>query len=224
VLLLDAALDADDPEDRQVLDLRLEAGELALVLATDPGRAARCADLASGVSAPAEGRVAFLGQDWARLPHDIADALRGRIGRVFHDGGWIPHLSAADNILLPMLHHTRTAAGVLRDRAAALAQDFGLPGLPLGRPGALSPADLARAACVRAFLGEPALLVLESPLLQGRVPELAAPLRDAVAAARARGAACLWLTASEAVWQGGLPASQRLVLTDLGLRAARGRA
>jgi len=221
VLLMEAARSTEDPEESAVLDLRLEAGELAVVRVADPARGALCADLACGTAAAAGGRVLCLGQDWSRLPHDIADALRGRIGRVFNEGGWVQHLSMADNILLPMLHHTRTPPEELRERAASLAHAFGLPGLPLGRPGALPAADRARAACVRAFLGEPVLLLLEDPLLEGRVPELAAPLRDAIAAARARGAACLWMTASRGVWEdGSLPCSQRLVLTDLGLRAA----
>lgn len=223
-LLMEAVRGADDPTETAVLDLRLEAGEFALLRIGDPARAALCADLACGAAAAVEGRVNCLGQDWARLPYDIADALRGRIGRIFGQGGWLPHLSMAENILLPMLHHTRTAVEELRDRAAYLARAFGLPGLPVGRPGSLPAADLARAACVRAFLGEPMLLLLENPLLHGRVPELAAPLRDAIAAARARGAACLWMTSSPAVWEDqSLPCSQRLVLTELGLRARRRR-
>ncbi|MBR0670569.1 P-loop NTPase family protein [Neoroseomonas soli] len=224
VLAMEAARDLGMTEDGIVLDLRLEAGELALVLAPEPSRAARCADLASGLDLAAEGQVTFLGYDWSRQPDDIADALRGRIGRVFHNGGWIPYLSLAENILLPLLHHTRTPEPELRDRAAALAHAFGLPGLPLERPTSAPVADLARAACVRAFLGEPMLVLLEDPLQQGRVPDLAAPLRDAVAAARARGAACLWMTSNAMFWgDSSPPSSQRLVLSDRGFRRGRAR-
>ncbi|MBR0668363.1 organic solvent ABC transporter ATP-binding protein [Roseomonas hellenica] len=221
VLLMEAA-HAETEEETGVFDLRLGAGEFALVLAPDPARAALFADLAGGTVAAASGRVLFLGQDWARVPHDVADALRGRIGRVFHEGGWVPHLSMATNVLLPLLHHTRAPEGEARDRAADLARAFGLPGLPLGWPHASPSGDRARAACVRAFLGEPSLLILESPLMEGRVPDLMARLRDAIAAARSRGAACLWLTASALVWDDpGLPATERLRLTDFGLRAER---
>lgn len=221
MLLMEAA-HAETEEETGVFDLRLAAGDFALVLAPDPARAALFADLAGGTIPAASGRVLFLGQDWARVPHDVADALRGRIGRVFQEGGWVQHLSVATNILLPLLHHTRTPEAEARDRAAELARSFGLPGLPLGWPHASPVGDLARAACVRAFLGEPSLLMLESPLMEGRVPELMARLRDAIAAARSRGTACIWLTASGLVWDDpGLPATQRLRLTDFGLRAER---
>jgi len=225
VLLMEAARLAAVEDGAAAVSLRLEAGELALVLAGDAARAAAVADLACGVEPAAEGAVRFLGQDWARLPPDIADALRGRIGRVFAAGGWLPHLTVPENIMLPLLHHTRTERAALTERAAALACRFGLPGLPLGLPAGLPPADLARAACVRAFLGEAPLLLLEHPLLHGRVPDLMAPLRDALAEARARGAACLWITGSPMVWRdAGLPATHRLVLNDQGLRAARAAA
>lgn len=221
VLLMEAA-HAETEEETGVFDLRLAAGDFALVLAPDPARAALFADLAGGTIPTASGRVLFLGQDWARMPHDVADALRGRIGRVFHAGGWIQHLPMAMNVLLPLLHHTRTPEAEARDRAAELARAFGLPGLPLGWPNAAPVGDLARAACVRAFLGEPSLLILENPLMEGRVPDLTARLRDAIAAARSRGAACIWLTASGLVWDDpGLPATHRLRLTDFGLRAER---
>lgn len=225
VLSMEAARGTENPEDAVVFDLRVEASEFVIVLAPDPMRSALLADLAGGVTLPEDGRVLFLGHDWAGLPHDFADALRGRIGRVFHEGGWLPHLTVAENVMLPLLHHTRTTRPEVLERAAELSRAFGLPGLPLDRPGAAPGADLARTACVRAFLGDPSLLLLENPLLDGRVPELLAPLRDAIAAARGRGAACLWLTDALSIWEdANLPATQRLVLTDTGLRAGRRRA
>jgi phospholipid/cholesterol/gamma-HCH transport system ATP-binding protein len=221
VLLMEAAQTGQE-EAASVFDLRLAPGEFALVLAPDPLRGALFADLAGGTVPAASGRVLFLGHDWAWVPHDVADALRGRIGRVFHAGGWIQHLSMAMNVLLPLLHHTRAPEAEARDRAAELARAFGLPGLPLGWPHDSPVGDLARAACVRAFLGEPSLLILENPLMEGRVPDLTARLRDAIAAARSRGAACIWLTASGLVWDDpALPATHRLRLTDFGLMAER---
>jgi len=153
------------------IDFRLLPGELALVDVRDHRRAAWLADLCSGLVALTEGRVLFLDHDWRKLPDHHAAALRGRIGRIFGLGGWIGFLDIATNILLPQLHHTREAPGTLREAAMELAHRFGLPGLPLGHVDDLSPFDLARCACVRAFLGEPALLLLESPV-QGIHAEL----------------------------------------------------
>jgi phospholipid/cholesterol/gamma-HCH transport system ATP-binding protein len=198
-------------------DLRLAPGDLALVDAPDVAQARDFADLCCGLVPLAEGSVRFLGHEWTKLPLDYAAALRGRIGRVFAAGGWLPFLDAAANILLPQLHHTRHDERALRDRATELACAFGLPGLPLGRAGDLSEQDLASAACVRAFLGEPALLLLESPV-GGKYADLKTALHEAIAEARGRGAAAVWLCRSELVWRDrAFPATARFRLAESGL-------
>jgi phospholipid/cholesterol/gamma-HCH transport system ATP-binding protein len=205
------------------MSLRLAAGELALIEAPEPSLAAAFADLAAGLLPAASGAVRFLGLDWAELTRDSASALRARIGRVFGDGGWIAHLDVATNVILPALHHTSRSEERLRERAAELAMQFGLPGLPLSRPAQLPRADLARAACVRALLGEPRLLLLESPLQRGVMLELERPLLDACARLRRGGGAVIWLTQTAAIWNDpAIPAAHRLRLSDHGLaRAAR---
>src|SRR5215472_4485787 len=181
------------------VDLCLRSGEFALVDARHSGQTAWLADLCSGLLPLAAGNVRFLGRDWSAVPWDFAAALRGRIGRVFRSGSWIGSVDVAANILLPQLHHTRDDPSDLRERAVALSCAFGLPGLPLVRPDDLAAGDLARAACVRAFLGNPELLLLESPV-QGRFISLIVPLLNALAAARDRGAAAIWFTRSDVVW------------------------
>ena len=201
-------------------DLRLMAGELALIDARRAARSAWLADLCCGLLPAVEGSVRFLGRDWSAVPNDYANALRGRIGRVFSAGSWIGFIDVAANILLPQLHHTRDDASELRARAADLCCAFGLPGLPLVRPGELAASDLARAGCVRAFLGDPMLVVLESPV-QGRFATLVPPLLQALAAARDRGAAAIWITRSDLVWRDpSVPAALRLRLGDHGLAPA----
>jgi phospholipid/cholesterol/gamma-HCH transport system ATP-binding protein len=105
-----------------------------------------------------------------------------------------------------------------------LSRFFGLPGLPRGRPTSLSAGDRARAACVRAFLGEPALLILQSPM-QGRFGELKTPLLEALSGARGRGAAAIWLTYHGLVWSDrSFPCDHRLRLHEHGLVPAARRA
>jgi phospholipid/cholesterol/gamma-HCH transport system ATP-binding protein len=203
------------------IDLRLMPGEVTLVDARDQRRAAWLADLCCGLIPIAAGRARFLGHDWTTLPDHYAAALRGRIGRIFAHGGWLDFLDVASNVLLPQLHHTRENEVALREKATELAYFFGLPGLPLARVGDLSQLDLARCACVRAFLGDPALLLLESPV-RGLFAELRAPWLNALATARGEGAAAVWFTGSEVVWADrSIPANHRLHLYDRGLVPAR---
>lgn len=193
------------------LDLCLTAGELVLVDATDPEQERLLADAVCGLVAPLAGRIAFLGRDWQEQTIEYANALRGRIGHVFRSGGWLPYLSVNDNVLLQQLHHTRRRYAELRDQAAQLASRFGLPGLPMERPAELPAADLQRAACVRAFLGTPSLVIVESG---ATVSEgLLVPLVETMREARDRDTAILWLV--DQPWllrDAALPATRRLRL------------
>src|SRR5512134_874014 len=168
------------------LHLTLEAGDLALIDARDSTLASSFADLCCGLHHPAQGEVRFLLRDWSRQPPEIADALRGLIGRVMSNPGWFRFLDAATNILLRQIHHTRTDLDTLYAEAAELAAHFGLPGLPSGSIGKLSDGDLTRAGFVRAFLGQPRLVILESPV-RGLYQDMVPALLNRIAEVRDRG-------------------------------------
>lgn len=199
------------------LEFSLEAGELALINARDPALVAGFADLCCGLDPPPAGSVRFLGRDWTALPREVADALRSQIGRVRSAAGWLSFLDAASNVLLAELYHTKRDLNAVRDEAGALARHFGLPGIPSGPIDELSQDDLLRASYVRAFLGSPKLVILESPV-QGLFPDLVPPLLNQLSRVRNRGGAAIWLTRSRIAWDNRVfPASQRLRLAFRGL-------
>ena len=205
-----------------VLNLDVRAGDLVLIDARDAELGRNFADLCCGLIPPRGGIVSFLQRDWQGLPGHYADALRGRIGRVFAGNSWVNYIDATTNILLPQLHHTRHDPQQLRNEATRLCQHFGLPGLPVGAITALSAADLVRAGFVRAVLGEPMLLLFESPT-QGLYADVVPTLLNCIAAARDRGAAAIWMTRSKLVWSDrSFPATQRLRLGYQGLSPLRG--
>jgi phospholipid/cholesterol/gamma-HCH transport system ATP-binding protein len=202
---------------RDNAEFLVQSGELVLVDARDATLASGFADLCCGLLHPDQGTVRFLGHDWSSQPREMADALRGLIGRVLADPGWLPFLDAETNILLPQLHHTRLTQDVLLAQAAGLADEFGLPGLPAGSIARLAPEDLTRAGFVRAFLGRPKLVVLESPV-QGLFGDMVSPLLRRIAEVHDRGGAAIWLTRSRLVWDDRtFPASQRIRLSHQGL-------
>lgn len=199
------------------LDLQLEPGDLALVDARDLPLASGFADLCCGLHRTTEGEVRFLQRDWSRQPAEMADALRGLIGRVMSNPGWLRFLDATTNVLLQQIHHTRSDLDALREDAARLATHFGLPGLPNGPMAELSPGDLMRVGFVRAFVGEPKLVILESPV-QGLHQDMVPALLNRLWEERDRGGAAIWLTRSRMIWDNPLfPATHRLRLDHLGL-------
>jgi ABC-type uncharacterized transport system ATPase subunit len=110
VLVLDHATllsDQSGGSETVTVNMTLHAGELALIHVEHLQRALTFADTCAGLVSPAPGHVLFLNQDWARVPSDLANALRGRIGRVFATSTWLQHLSLLDNVVLRQLHHTR---------------------------------------------------------------------------------------------------------------------
>ena len=174
-------------------NLSLQPGELGLVLLESGQSGSLIADLAQGLVDPDAGAVCFLGQPWTSL--SAADTARQRrlIGRVFKTHGWLSNLDVDENILLAQRHHGALPPEQLQRRAAELARQLGLDGLPQRRPTLLSPHKLRLAQWVRALLGEKRLLILENPIhdvYTQTLPKLAAMLD----AARANGTAVLWIT------------------------------
>ena len=200
--------------------LGVRAGDCVLIEAAERRRIGAFADLCAGLLPLAGGAVRFEGIDWRDPPRSQAQALRGRIGRMYGLGNWIGTQETETEILLPRLHHTRVPREVLLEQALALAHRFGLPGLPAEQGAALAEDDAVRAAAVRAFLGAPSLLILENPL-GASSGTLAVALLRAITEARERGAAAICLTRERGPWEAYLPfVTRHLRLHDGGLGRA----
>lgn len=182
-------------------NLVLGAGELVLIgVEPQSVRLPPLADGACGLIDPREGRVVFGGKSWHGMSAVQSSRARAQIGRVFDDGGWVSSMDLDENIVLAQRHHSHTPDRQIRQEADQLSQLFGLRGIPVG---SLSQAHrdvlLLKAACIRAFLGRPILLLLERPT-DGAHAQIMPGLMQSIDAARHRGAAVLWLTAETEAW------------------------
>jgi phospholipid/cholesterol/gamma-HCH transport system ATP-binding protein len=182
------------------VSFELNPGDLLLVRMERENERLPLADAVQGLIETEGGSVSFLSEKWTDLSTDRAAAQRGRIGRLFDDEGWISDLDVEENILLAQLHHTKRCETEIIGEALALARVFGLPGLPRGRADKVRRWDLRKAACIRAFLGRPRLIIIEQPI-RGVYADLMAPLLNAVQSARRRGAAVLWMLTDLQLWK-----------------------
>lgn len=111
---------------------------------------------------PSRGLVRLFGEDAVTLPRDRLPALRRRIGVVFQDFRLVPHLSAFDNIALPL----RISGVAERDVRAPVGEMLAWVGLADradARPATLSGGEQQRVAIARAVIGRPDILVADEP-------------------------------------------------------------
>ena len=123
---------------------------------------------------PSRGVVRMFGTDTITLPRDRLPLLRRRLGVVFQDFRLVAHLSAFDNVALPL-----RVAGVPESELVQPVRDMlewvGLADRMAARPATLSGGEQQRVAIARAVIGRPQLLVADEPT--GNVdPEMAVKL------------------------------------------------
>jgi len=137
----------------------------------------------AGLDVPTSGRVSF---DGTPLPRDARGRLAWRrtVGTVFQAYNLFPHLTALDNLLLPLVHvHRLTRAEAVRRVQEPLAR-FGLAEHAAKRPGQMSGGQKQRIAILRALVVEPSILFLDEPTsaldpeMTAEVLEMIRELRD----------------------------------------------
>ncbi len=123
---------------------------------------------------PSRGMIRLFGTDAITLPRERLPGFRRRLGVVFQDFRLVAHLSAFDNVALPL----RVAGVAERDLAKPVADMLEWVGLTErmdARPASLSGGEQQRVAIARAVIGRPDLLVADEPT--GNVdPEMALKL------------------------------------------------
>ena len=143
------------------VDLTVEPGEtLAIVGASGSGKSTLLGILA-GLDTPTSGSVSLHGGDLFSLDEDGRAGLRQRhLGFVFQSFQLLPHLTALENVMLPLELRGEPGAAV---RAKAMLERVGL-GQRLGHyPKFMSGGEQQRVALARAFVTEPPLLMADEP-------------------------------------------------------------
>jgi cell division transport system ATP-binding protein len=111
---------------------------------------------------PVEGRVSLFGRDVSTLRRRDIPALRRRIGVVFQDFRLLDHLSAIDNVALPL-----RVAGVreaeIKRHVPELLKWVGLGDHLNALPATLSGGQQQRVAIARAVISRPSLLLADEP-------------------------------------------------------------
>ncbi|UVW27072.1 ABC transporter ATP-binding protein [Massilia sp. H6] len=145
----------------QDIDFTVQPAEtLALVGASGSGKSTLLGLLA-GLDTPSDGSVLLDGTDIFALDEDGRAALRkAKLGFVFQSFQLLAHLSALENVMLPLELRGDTDA---RARAEAMLGRVGLSSRLRHYPKYLSGGEQQRVALARAFVTQPPLLFADEP-------------------------------------------------------------
>jgi len=162
------------PEVLRDVTFVLEAGSFTFLTGLSGAGKTTLLKLISIAEPPSRGLITLFGRDLATTKRSALPALRRRIGVVFQDFRLLGHLSAFDNVALPLRIAGRKQSEYARDVEELLVW-VGLGDRMTAVPATLSGGEQQRVAIARAVVAKPDLLVADEPT--GNVdPEIGARL------------------------------------------------
>lgn len=156
---------AGDTEVRAVNDLSLtvEAGDYLAVMGASGSGKSTAMNILGCLDRPSSGSYLLQGQPVEGLGDDDLAVLRNRcLGFVFQQFHLLAHLSALENVELPMIY-ANVPAEERRRRATEALHRVGLGQRLNNRPNQLSGGQQQRVAIARAIINRPALLLADEP-------------------------------------------------------------
>lgn len=111
---------------------------------------------------PSRGLISIFDRDLSTIPRRDLPEMRRRIGVVFQDFRLLNHLTAFENVALPLRIDGRSE-GLIRKNVSELLAWVGLKDHMNARPATLSGGQQQRIAIARAVVSRPALLLADEP-------------------------------------------------------------
>ena len=139
----------------------------------------------AGLIRPEAGRVLLDGEA-LEFEEAALHRHRKRVGTVFQSFNLFPHLSALQNVTLPLTRVHGVEEGVARETAMSLFERFQLADHAARNPGQLSGGQRQRVAIVRAIAIKPRFLLFDEPT-SALDPEMTAEVLGMIGELRAEG-------------------------------------
>ena len=145
------------------VNLQILEGEIAMIVGPSGSGKSTLLSLLGGLDRPISGDIKINGKSIVTLSEDqLAVMRRKSIGYVFQFFNLIPHLSALENVELPM-KITGASRKEARERAEYLLNEVGLTPRAHHRPDQLSGGEQQRVAIARSLINKPAVVLADEP-------------------------------------------------------------
>ena len=147
------------------INLVIAPGETVAITGASGSGKSTLLGLLAGLDTPTTGTVRMFGNDLFALDEDGRAQLRGaQVGFVFQSFQLLPHLTALENVLLPLELGAAPPEGLTALEASrALLERVGLAGRLAHYPRTLSGGEQQRVALARAFVARPPILLADEP-------------------------------------------------------------
>jgi cell division transport system ATP-binding protein len=152
----------DGPEVLRDVTLHLRPGSFSFLTGASGAGKSTLLKLMYLAERPSRGLITLFGRDLATTGRKELPDVRRRIGVVFQDFRLVEHLSAFDNVALPLRIAGRPEAEI-RGQVTELLDWVGLAREIAAKPASLSGGQQQRVAIARAVIARPKLLVADEP-------------------------------------------------------------
>ncbi|CAH2804770.1 MAG: ABC-type antimicrobial peptide transport system, ATPase component [uncultured Caballeronia sp.] len=146
------------------IDMSIEKGSSVAIVGASGSGKSTLLGLLAGLDSATAGSVRLLGRDLGTLNEDERAALRsGSVGFVFQSFQLMPHLTALENVMLPLELRGDVPHKEIATRARDLLEQVGLGQRTAHYPKLLSGGEQQRVALARTFVTHPAVLFADEP-------------------------------------------------------------
>jgi putative ABC transport system ATP-binding protein len=141
----------------------VHAGELVAIVGPSGSGKSTLMNLLGCLDTPSAGTSALGGENVAGVTRDqLAEIRNRRVGFIFQNFNLLPHITAAENVELPLLFGGKSPKE-RRDRARQLLDRVGLGDRVDHRPTELSGGQMQRVAIARALAMDPDIILADEP-------------------------------------------------------------
>jgi putative ABC transport system ATP-binding protein len=145
------------------IDLDIFAGEMVAIVGPSGSGKSTLMNLLGCLDTPTDGTYEIGGENVAGVTRDqLAEIRNRRVGFVFQNFNLLPHISASENVELPLLFGGRSPKE-RRERAKELLTRVGLGERLDHKPTELSGGQMQRVAIARALAMDPDIVLADEP-------------------------------------------------------------